>query len=215
MHTPPLYVRYDDSCLPPPCARSCVICRCFPLCRYVTLACYALRGATSFQKHRLFFMYVDFMRREFGLFELTARVSPGAFLDPRRALANVCTSSARTRRASRRLTRQRMWCDTSSPASPLPAAAKKSVASAKRQVGHPTTVAARLRGTTIVARLLGTTSARRRRRDTMTGGTMTGGTTTAARRRRDTMTGGTTTAARRSRATRTAPRLAVRHRWDR
>ena len=77
-----------------------------------------------------------------------------------------------------------MWCDTSSPASPLPAAAKKSVASAKRQVGHPTTVAARLRGTTIVARLLGTTSARRRRRDTMTGGTMTGGTTTAARRRR-------------------------------
>ena len=93
-----------------------------------------------------------------------------------------------------------MWCDTSSPASPLPAAAKKSVASAKRQVGHPTTVAARLRGTTIVARLLGTTSARRRRRDTMTGGTMTGGTTTAARRRRDTMTGGTTTAARRRRS---------------
>ena len=56
MHTPPLYVRYDDSSLPPPFARSCVICRCFPLCRYITLACYALRDATSFQKHCLFFM---------------------------------------------------------------------------------------------------------------------------------------------------------------
>ena len=180
MHTPPLYVRYDDSCLPPPCARSCVICRCFPLCRYVTLACYALRGATSFQKHRLFFMYVDFMRREFGLFELTARVSPGAFLDPRRARANACTSSARTRRASRRSTRRRMWCDSSSPASPLPAAAETSIASAGREAAghHPTTVAARRHGTT-------SATAARRRRDTMTGGT-----TTAARRRRAMTTGG-------------------------